>query len=442
MPIRLFSWEHSHYSGKVRAYLRYKERMGDLGDGFEDILATPELMHGLLMPAMGATVLPQMQMADGTWVQDSSEIIDVVEARHTAQPVVPDPRTSPRQTLATYLVEMLEEWMGPASYWSRWYYTLPGVEPSHAGYNALQWGSVFAGEVHGDEKLAEGHASMERIFGLSVARTEPRGALAGLVQLGCTPETEHAWWASMENILDLLDAHFSAHDFLLGGLPSLGDFGLLGPLYAHVYRDAVTGFALRNEHPLVAEWVERTCGISINARSYAQKLYSVGADGSLIGRPATGDGGQWVVDDVVPDTLDAVVGVFFNEMWPVLKSTMEKTAAFIAGPDHTPGEGLPAKSFFADPPWREHQTGDGVLTHEFEIGGIRSRRMVIPYQVWMLQRVAAVLDVALEGDDGRASISAWLENFASGPELLELNDRLAGCRVRKAGPALFSQERA
>ena len=29
MPIRLFSWEHSHYSGKVRAYLRYKERMGD-----------------------------------------------------------------------------------------------------------------------------------------------------------------------------------------------------------------------------------------------------------------------------------------------------------------------------------------------------------------------------------------------------------------------------
>ena len=57
MPHRLFSWEHSLYSGKVRAYLRYKEQMGDLGDGFEDILATPEVMRGLLTPAMGSTVL-------------------------------------------------------------------------------------------------------------------------------------------------------------------------------------------------------------------------------------------------------------------------------------------------------------------------------------------------------------------------------------------------
>ena len=32
---RLFSWEHSYFSGKVRAYLRFKHRMGDLGPGFE-----------------------------------------------------------------------------------------------------------------------------------------------------------------------------------------------------------------------------------------------------------------------------------------------------------------------------------------------------------------------------------------------------------------------
>ena len=30
MTYRLFSWELSYFSGKARAYLRYKERMGDL----------------------------------------------------------------------------------------------------------------------------------------------------------------------------------------------------------------------------------------------------------------------------------------------------------------------------------------------------------------------------------------------------------------------------
>lgn len=412
--------------------------MGDLGDGFEDILATPEILQGLLIPAMGASVLPQMQTDDGTWVQDSSEMIDFVEARHTGVPVVPDPVAAPRQAVATYLVEMLEEWMGPPSYWSRWYYTLAGIEPNHAEYNAVQWGSVFAAEAQGSEKRANGHASMERIFGLSVARTEPRGALAGLVHLGCTPETEHAWWASLENILSLLDAHFGAHDFVLGGLPSLGDFGLFGPLYAHIYRDATTGFMLRNDHPIVAEWVERAYGISINARGYTQKLYSLDENGELVGRPATSDGGRWLADDAVPDTLNAVIDVFFEEMWPVLKSTMEKTAAFTASPAHNCGEGLPTKSFFADRPWAEHQTCDGALTHDFEIRGVRSRRMVIPYQVWMLQRIAKVLDDATANADGRASMGAWLADFPEGPELLELNDRLADCRVRKDGPRLYS----
>ncbi len=50
---RLFSWEHSYFSGKARAYLRFKERAGSLAPGWEDILATPELIMGLLVPRSG-----------------------------------------------------------------------------------------------------------------------------------------------------------------------------------------------------------------------------------------------------------------------------------------------------------------------------------------------------------------------------------------------------
>ena len=85
---RLFSWEHSYFSGKVRAYLRYKDRNAALGHGFEDILATPELILGLLLPRSGSSAVPQLEAPDGSWVQDSSEIIDFCEAAHPEAPVV------------------------------------------------------------------------------------------------------------------------------------------------------------------------------------------------------------------------------------------------------------------------------------------------------------------------------------------------------------------
>lgn len=438
MQYRLFGWELSYFSGKARAYLRYKERMGDLGEGFEDVLATPELMTGLLQPATGSAAVPQMQLPDGAWVQDSSEIIDVIEARHDGQPVVPDPARSPRQALASHLIELLaDEWMVVPAFWERWHYSLAGVEPNHLGYNAMQWGSVFGAGAPGAQRLAAGHGVFEAMFGISEARSNPRGVYAGLVHLGCTPETEQAWWASMERILSLLDVHLGAHDFVLGGLPSLGDFGLMGPLYAHLFRDATSGFLLRTQHPIVSEWVERTNGTNVSARTYGQKLYSL-QDGELIGRPATSDGGRWLAEDRVPESLNALIAVFFDEMWPMLVSTMERTRAFIASDAHEPGGELPAKTFFADPPWIAHQTGDGALTHEFEIGGVRARRMVTPYHVWMLQRLAAVVNDATADAAGRQSVTEWLDGFPRGGELLELDERLRGCRVRKEGARLFS----
>ena len=98
---RLFSWEHSYFSGKVRAYLRYKQRSGGLGPGFEDVLATPELIRGLLIPRSGSPAVPQLELPDGRWVQDSSEIIDVCEAAHPEPAVVPG-AAAPRQRLVAY----------------------------------------------------------------------------------------------------------------------------------------------------------------------------------------------------------------------------------------------------------------------------------------------------------------------------------------------------
>ncbi len=438
---RLFSWEHSYFSGKARAYLRWKQHHGALGPGFEDVLATPELALGLLIPKSGTLAVPQLEAPDGTWVQDTSEIIDFVEAAHPEPPVAPDPATAPRQCLAAYLIELLaDEWVLVPAFWQRWYYSEDGREPSHRAFNEQQWGAMLGAGAPGPARRAAGAGFFESAFGISTSRSEPKGTYAGLVHLGVDEKTEHAWQASQHRLLQRLETHFGAHDYVFGGQPSLADFGLMGPLYAHLYRDAVPGFALRIWFPLVAEWVERTNGEgALNARWYGQQLYSIDPEsGALVGRPATSDGGAWLADDVVPDTLRPVLAIFFEEMWPVLRDAAAVLSDFIASDAHEPGGELPGKSFTATPEFLELQTGNGALTHAFRIGGVSARRMVIPYQIWMLGRLERVLTACTGTDAGRAAVRELLGHFEGGTELLELGSLLAGCRIRKQGGRLFS----
>ena len=100
---RLFSWEHSYFSGKVRAYLRYKQHFGGLGPGFEDILATQAIIQQVLVPATGESNVPQLQTPDGTWIEDSSRIIDFCERRHPEPAVAPSADRAPRQRLVAHL---------------------------------------------------------------------------------------------------------------------------------------------------------------------------------------------------------------------------------------------------------------------------------------------------------------------------------------------------
>jgi len=441
---RLFSWEHSYFSGKVRAYLRFKHEQGALGPGFEDVLATPELIAGLLTPRSGSGAVPQLETPEGQWIQDSSEILDHCEAAHPEAAIVPDPHSSPRQRLAAYLIELLaDEWMVVPAFWERWYFSEDGRSPSHRGFNEQQWGAVLAAGAPGAARRAAGAGFFEAAFGISTSRSAPRGVYAGLVQLGCDASTEVAWQASLHRLLGALERHFAIHDFVLGGRPSLADFGLLGPLYAHLYRDAVSGFALRTHFPLVCEWVERANGEgALNARRFGQKLYGLDAEGRLVPRIASTDAGEWLAGDTLADSLLPVLAAFFDQMWPVLRSSAERLTAFIASDDHERGGELPGKTFTATPGFENHQTGTGALTHEFEIGGIRSRRMVVPYQIWMLQRLEAALAPCLATAEGRRALESFLGQFRDGTELLALDSILAGCRVRKQGARLFSEAAA
>jgi len=64
--------------------------------------------------------------------------------------------------------------------------------------------------------------------------------------------------------------------------------------------------------------------------------------------------------------------------------------------------------------------------------------MVVPYQIWMLQRVERAIERACEMPGGHAALESMLGAFPGGLELLDLAELLGSCRIRKEGARLFA----
>jgi glutathione S-transferase len=431
---RLFAWDFSYFSAKARAYFRFKEFHGAFT--FEEVFAPQDIIQGYLIPATGSNVVPQVEAADGSWLQDTSEIIDVLEARHPDAPVIP---TGPRQRLASYLIELLaDEWMLPWGFWERWHYSLAGSEPNHEAFNAQQWGRVFARGQTGQQRREAARFVFRELMKIDDPQNAEFGPYAGLAQLGVTGKTEQAWTDSMHNMLTILEAHFDEHDYVLGGRPTLADFALLGPLYPHLYKDPVPGFMMRTQYPLICEWIDRANGsLESGPHSYRQTAYQL-EEGALVPSCGATDGGEILPDDEVPASIMPLLAVFFEEMWPVLNSSMTVLTEYIASGQHDSNASLPFKSFYSPAQYRDLQSKGGALSHEFEIGGIRESRMVSAYQVWMLRRLSDAMNFSATG----AELSEFLGSIpgGGGAEILELPKRLEGCRIRKQFEQLYVDE--
>ncbi|MFT5452389.1 MAG: glutathione S-transferase [Enterobacterales bacterium] len=164
--------------------------------------------------------------------------------------------------------------------------------------------------------------------------------------LGVTKKTipEIEKWYEQSFLVDF-NYHLSKHPFLLGDIPCIGDFGLFGPLYAHLYRDPYSGKLMKEIAPHVADWVERL------------------KDASLVE-------GEFLKNDEIPETLLPLLNNLFDLQWPVLADTADKL--------HD---------------WTTKQSGVEPLAcprrlgmHEFNFLGIQEQRMVLPHSQWMMQR--------------------------------------------------------
>lgn len=310
---KLYGAEISYFTGKVRAYLRWK------GLAFEEIQAEARVFKEVIVPRLGFPVIPVLIAPDNSFLQDSTDIIDALEARHGEPSVYP---ATPCQRLAALLLETFgDEWLVIPAMHYRWHHN-------------KEWAIRAFGALNAPD------ASPEQQFEIGKRRAEPFSNAA--VLLGAEPHMHAAVEASYENLLAELSSHFQRYPFLFGDRPSIGDFGLIGPLYAHQYRDPASGEHMKRHAPEVADWVRR------------------------MQHPET-SGGQFLQNDHVPETLFPILRRMFAEQLPVLADSAKQVREWMAA---HPGETLPRS----------------IGMHSFALEGSQGKRIIRPYSLWMLQR--------------------------------------------------------
>lgn len=359
----LYGGEISLYTGKLRSYLRRK------GIEFRERQATLSVYRGFIVPRTGVRYIPVLQMPDDTVIQDTTEIIDYLEHRHPEPAVYPD---TPKQRLAALLLELYgDEWLLLPAMHYRWNFPDSNLRVIHQGF-----GNLLFPHLPG---------LLQRLIGARLAKR----FRAYLPRLGITPETVPFIEHSFEQLLADLDHHFATHTYLLGERPSIGDFGLIGPFYAHLYRDPYPHRLLRERAPHVVDWVER---MMTESRS---------------------EPGGWLPQDRISEEVNALLRRMATEQAPVLADTESRLDAWL---DRHAGERLPRSI-------GEHevvlQSNPEQLNPEQPNSGQPNsgqqttlRRVVLPYPLWMLQRGRDYyrdLDTAQ-----RAQVDPWLDRIGLG----------------------------
>jgi glutathione S-transferase len=296
----------SYFSAKVRPALRYK------GVHFLELL--PDYRN-VIRPRTGLAYIPVVVTPDDETWQDTSDILDRLERRVPLPPLYP---TTPLQRLVAYLVELYADE----------FLILPAMH--------FRWD--FPESVA--KARAEFIASSEAPEAASRFADRMAGALPFI---GVTPATVPAIEAHTGELLAALSAHFALHPYVLGDRMSLADCALMGPLYAHLYLDAVPGRLLRETAPLVCRWIER------------------------MNHPDPEAPGEWLPDDALAPTLRPLLEIIGRDAMPLMLDGVRafETWADGAVPDEPPR---------------------AVGGHETRLRGVTVPRATSSYTLWMVQR--------------------------------------------------------
>jgi glutathione S-transferase len=363
----LYAMPASLYSAKARSYLRKRQI-----DHVERANGHPHYQQQVV-PAIGRMIVPVLQTPDGRLIQDTVDIIDFLErAEPREHSIYP---SSPRQRAVGHMLELFggEGLLRPAMHY-RW-----NFDETNLGFLEEDFAGALA--AGGDEDARR--AAFDVASGLMRKVT---------IAFGVGPELIDEIERSYAEFLELLSAHLRCAPYLLGGLPSNGDFGFVGPMWAHLGRDPHPATIMKRAAWPVYRWVER-----MNAPVYDA--------GEHLDYPQ-----EFFPDDEIPDTLRALLRYIGEEQVPELIAQVafidEHLAADASIGEGTTVAGKPSRRAIGSVTvaWRGHEMTTSVL----------------PYRLYLLQRLQGA--VADRSADERAQIRALFAECGL-DRLLELRAR-------------------
>ena len=340
MTVTLYAAPQSLYSGRARSYL-IKAKV----DYKEQSFISNHFADKVLEKAGGRRGLPTIEMEDGTVIRDGAAIIDHFEALngHAFSPA------TPKQRVLSRLFDTIgaEGLLRPAMHY-RWNFDDLNLDFIRFYFEAL------IPEPHVDEIMNQ----MRR----------------GGRMMGAVPETFDLVESLYVDVMKSLNEHFKNQPYLLGGKASIGDFGMIAPLYGHLGRDPKPLAMMQSIAPFLFRWVER-----MNRPEDALFGY----------HDATAD---YLPDDEVPDTLIEVLKSLAVDFVPETRAAAATINQWLDDQDDlNPGS-----------------TAERVVGMcSFEVNGVTVNSMAQPYRFFLLSRVHDEFEALNEVD--RANVLALLE---------------------------------
>ena len=226
-PLRVYGSDISYFTGKLEAYLRYKEIPYQREPGNPMPIARRYT---------GNAQIPAVLLADGRWLTDTTPILDWLETQ------VPEPRVVPADPLQAFASRLLEdyadEWLWRPAMHYRWSYPADAALLSRKIVDEMLTGAPLPAAL---KRLAI--RTRQRVF---FVRRD-----------GVDASTRAHVEAVYLRTLDQLQGVLAVHPFLLGDVPTLADFGFFASMFRHFGTDPTPSKIMRERAPEVHAWVAR-----------------------------------------------------------------------------------------------------------------------------------------------------------------------------------------
>ncbi len=247
-PYVLYAMQASLYSAKVRSWLTYNNV-----DFVEKSTGKKEYLEGVV-PKLGRWIIPALVTPSGTLLQDGTDILDYLDSNVANKGSI-FPECPTLRTIAhSFEIFGSEGLLRPAMHY-RWDFDEHNLE-----FLRLSFRDLFPTSLSDDE------ASM--MFEQSAAKRMRKVATA----FGITPDTIAYIEKSYTEFLSLLNSHLSRYPYILGGRPTIADYALIGPMFAHLGRDPYPLAMMQKLAPSVYQWVERMNASHINDNPIYERL--------------------------------------------------------------------------------------------------------------------------------------------------------------------------